>query len=97
MIACEQQLLLALIPETKGKDTIQMLRAVLTPFKIGVQQHLCIGLRSEGMTTSLQFFIKFSKVVQLAIVIDHIGLFMHLVNHGLSSAKRVNYLQAVMR
>lgn len=49
MITRQQELLLVLIPEPKGKDTVQTLNTRRAPLRIGMQDDLSIGARAEGM------------------------------------------------
>src|SRR5262249_15267576 len=74
VIACEKQLLLALIPDTKGEDTVQMAGASLTPLNIRMQQNLGIRIGREGMTSGLQLCTQFAEIIQLTVIGDGIAL-----------------------
>lgn len=53
MITRKEELLLLLIEDAKGKDTVQTLNARLAPLRVGMQDDLGIGARAEGMPIAL--------------------------------------------
>src|SRR5258707_14629146 len=92
----QQQLFLLLIPETKGKDAVQMVYAILPPFNICMQEYFSIGLCTKCMSLTFKFAAQFSEVINFPIIGESIGITVFLVDHRLLSALWVNHNKAAM-
>src|SRR5258707_12809138 len=96
MVTCQQQLLLLLIPETKGEDALQMGDAILPPFNICMQEYFSIGLCTKCVSLTFKFAAQFAEVINFPIIGESIGITVFLVDHWLLSALWVDHNQAAM-
>src|SRR5258707_3570443 len=96
MVTCQQQLLLLLIPETKGEDAVQMVYAILPPFNICMQEYFSIGLCTKCMSLTFKFAAQFSEVINFPIIGESIDIAVFLVDHCLLSALWVNAIKPAM-
>ena len=66
-IARQKNRLLPRVVKRKGKHTIQMLKAIGSPFTIGTKNHLSIRVRAELSPQVCQFPAQFREVIDLTI------------------------------
>ena len=67
MVASDEKSLLFLVPDREGKNAIEMVQAVDSPFFISMQNDLCIRTGLEYMAVFFEFFTQFDKIIDLAI------------------------------
>ncbi|MNL67403.1 hypothetical protein D3C87_1919840 [compost metagenome] len=62
-VAGQKHLLPQAVPDGKREDAVQLLRAVRSPFDVGMQQHLCIAVGEEMMPPLLEFIFQLVGVI----------------------------------
>ncbi len=66
-IACQQQSLLAGIPDSESKDAVETRDTVITPLLVSMNNDLRVGLCREDVSLGLQLAAQLWKVIDLAI------------------------------
>jgi len=67
MVASDEKPLLFLVPDCEGKNAIEMVQAVDSPFFICMQDDLCVRTGLEYMAVLFEFFTQFDKIIDLTI------------------------------
>src|SRR5215470_3997613 len=70
MVPRDKQTLLMGVPQRKGKNAVESVRAVVAPLFVGMNDHFCIRARLELVPLRQKFFSELNKVVDLAIEDD---------------------------
>ena len=66
-VAREQQALAPLVPDPEGEDAAQVIHAGVAPFLVGVEDHLRVGRRAEGVALGFELLAQLAEVVDLAV------------------------------
>ena len=92
-VARQKQYSLLLGPHSKGKNSVAAFYTGTAPLSVGVQQHLSVRMSGKGMPAALQGSAQFGRIVQFAVIHNHIGFALPLQLHGLGAVFGVNDTQ----
>ena len=85
------------LPNGEGPDTVEPLQAAFSKSRVGMEQHLRIGMAKEAMAQTRQLLPKLSRIVKLPIIDDDILLPCPFQCHGLGTALRVHDGKATVK
>ncbi|MNN78736.1 hypothetical protein D3C81_1953160 [compost metagenome] len=84
------------VPDSKGKDSVQLPGAVGTPLHVGVEQNLGITLGQEAMPALFELAFELACIIQFAVIHKGIDLFVMAGDHRLCTVLEVNNAQSAV-
>ena len=92
----KEQAAFLFVPDGKGKNAVELVDAVRTEYRKGVQHHLGVGMPREFAAVFQQPAAHFGGVVQFAVVDNDIAVSVVHAAHGLSPVFDVHHAKARM-
>ena len=86
-----------LLPDRKGKNTVELFDTVLPPPCITVKHYLCIGMPMKAVPQPQQLPAQFFGIIKLAVVDQSVGLALQLQGHWLPSALRIDHRKTAVQ
>ncbi|MNC55827.1 hypothetical protein D3C75_1053810 [compost metagenome] len=95
-VTCQKQMLAYAVPDSKGKDSVQLLSAVRPPFHVGVEQNLRVTLGQEAVPALFELAFELACIIQFAVIHKGIDLFVMAGDHRLCAVLGVNNAQSAV-